>query len=203
MLRGCQGKWAASWEPLGQKRAILGFYAWHGGGHPRRLRHRKGVGITYLYRFKLVQVDRLPRWKLLGQEAPGNASPKNVEDAVHHLPHISGTMSASRLGRRYQGLQDRPLIITHVAGVPLPFHHYPSPSTLRPLKDNPLGLIYFTQVYTAMELAAKLWPCFKYIIPNPLTFLGHPLESYFPPGTPVICPLNPLSSWWAGSIHMC
>jgi hypothetical protein len=28
------------------------------------------------------------------------------------------------------------------------------------------GLIYFTQVYTAMELAAKLWPCFKYIIPN-------------------------------------
>jgi hypothetical protein len=27
------------------------------------------------------------------------------------------------------------------------------------------GLIYFTQVYTAMELAAKLWPCFKYIIP--------------------------------------
>jgi site-specific DNA recombinase len=31
-------------------------------------------------------LDRLPRWKLLGQEAPGNASPKNVEDAVHHLP---------------------------------------------------------------------------------------------------------------------
>jgi hypothetical protein len=30
-----------------------------------------------------------------------------------------------------------------------------------------LGLIYFTQVYTAMELAAKLWPCFKYIIPLP------------------------------------
>jgi hypothetical protein len=28
------------------------------------------------------------------------------------------------------------------------------------------GLIYFMQVYTAMELAAKLWPCFKYIIPD-------------------------------------
>ena|ERR687892_2444907 len=28
------------------------------------------------------------------------------------------------------------------------------------------------------------------------------LEFYFPPGTPVICPLKPLSSLWAGSIHM-
>jgi hypothetical protein len=31
-----------------------------------------------------------------------------------------------------------------------------------------MGLIYFTQVYTAMELAANLWPCFKYIIPGDL-----------------------------------
>jgi site-specific DNA recombinase len=45
-------------------------------------------------------LDRLPRRELLGQEAPGNPSPKNVEDAVHHLPNVDGTGTASWLGRR-------------------------------------------------------------------------------------------------------
>ena len=53
---------------------------------------------------------------------------------------------------------------------PLAFDLLPRPdltlANSTPFHNNQRGLIYFTQVYTAMELAAKLWPCFKYIIPN-------------------------------------
>jgi hypothetical protein len=33
-------------------------------------------------------------------------------------------------------------------------------------RRHSMGVIYFTQIYTAMELASNLWPCFRYIIPH-------------------------------------
>jgi hypothetical protein len=113
-------------------------------------------------------LDCLPRRELLGQEAPGNPSPKNVEDAVHHLPNVDGTGDGlSGLGSGSKGSrtchswsvkacteQSR-----RVTGIPLPFHTPPISFKTSPSSDNWLPLLRYHLIDKSIRShTVGVWP---------------------------------------------
>ena len=65
-------------------------------------------------------MDRALRWQILGQGAPLAAGRQDVEEPVQHLAHVHRAPTAAALGRRDEGLDQRPLGVGQVARVAQP-----------------------------------------------------------------------------------
>lgn len=64
-------------------------------------------------------VDRLPRWKILGQHASAAARPSHVADRVEDLAQVHASSTATPWRRRQQRRDPRPLLVRHVRRVAL------------------------------------------------------------------------------------
>jgi len=84
-----------------------------------------------------VIVHRALGRQVLGQSAPLAAGCQNVEDPVQDLAHDHRPLAAAALGRRDQGLHQRPLGVGEVAWVTQPVTRVRLPLLGRPHRASP------------------------------------------------------------------
>lgn len=89
-------------------------------GFPQGIVH--GFPDTLLAPGVEVAVDGLPGREVVGQHAPGAATPQDIENGVDHFSDVHTSATAPSLGRGNEWFQDEPLDIGQITGVCFSVH---------------------------------------------------------------------------------
>src|SRR5919197_2327815 len=72
-----------------------------------------------------IVIHGLPRWQIMGQQAPGAAAAEYIEDAIENLAHRVDPRPPSGLGRWDVRRQTAPLGVSHIRRITLSVVHSP------------------------------------------------------------------------------
>ena len=67
-------------------------------------------------------IDRLPRWQIMGQQTPRTVTAQNIENRIQELPHRMHPRPATRLGFGQMWLENGPLSIGDICRIWLSIH---------------------------------------------------------------------------------